>query len=154
MNKYVCSSSWANKKENRSLFSPLPQFSKALSEVYFPKYDILDGGVFERVTKLSRGIYKQIIDNPYYLPDERVAYTICIALGLSLGECSELLSLAGYSIYPLNANDDYRELLVKFVVNDNHNIAKCNETLKKNGFDDKNLLLGTLTKCNDLSLNV
>lgn len=53
------------KKENRSLFSPpLPQFSKALSEVYFPKYDISDGGVFERVTKLSRDIYKQIIDDP------------------------------------------------------------------------------------------
>lgn len=153
MNKYTCGSSWTNNNYNRSLFSNKPMFSEALANVYFPKYEIYDGGVFLRTTRLNKKIYSQIINNPTYLPDERVAYTICIGIGMSLGETAELLSLAGYSIYPLNANDDYRELLIKFIVTKKkRRIIECNEILKENGFNDKNLLLGTLNENNELSL--
>lgn len=133
--------------------SVLPTFSDVLVNYYFKKNGIFDGGIFERVTLISRNVYKKLCDDKNYIPDERLAYTICISIGLNLGETCELLSLANMSIIPKDGTDGYREMLVGFLVNRKKNIRTCNQLLKEAGYNDKEHLLGSLRSDCSLSLD-
>ena len=130
---------------NRASRRICPTFSSVLFEKFFPEAEIDNGGTFNVVTGLSRNIYKKLkIEN--YIPEERIAYTICISLGMSLGETCELLSLLNYSIIPADGDDVYREMLVKFIVNGVNYIPECNEELISAGFVDSKYLLGTVKR--------
>lgn len=122
-----------------------PTFSSVLFEKFFPEAEIDNGGTFNVVTGLSRNIYRKL-KNENYIPEERIAYTICISLGMSLGETCELLSLLNYSIIPADGDDVYREMLVKFIVNGVNYIPECNEKLISAGFVDSKYLLGTVKR--------
>lgn len=120
---------------NRKLNTEIPSFSQDVISLCEEK-GIRTGAEFERCTYLSRNIFSRLKNECNYVPDENAAYTICIALGLTVGESCELLRKARYSIIPYNGNDIYRELLVKMLANNYMYIPDCNKLLRKYGFKE------------------
>lgn len=121
-----------DQRYNKKLNTEIPSFSEDVISLCEQK-GINTGAEFERCTYLSRNIFTRLKNKKNYVPDENAAYTICIALGLTVGESCELLRKARYSIIPYNGNDIYRELLVKMLANNYMYIPDCNKLLRKYG---------------------
>lgn len=100
------------------------------------KAEIKTGNQFAFCTFLDRALYYKFKRDRYYVPEERIAYTICFGLKLSFAETCFLLNLGGLSIIPHTPYDRYRELLVEMLVKGNTYIPSCNEELKKLGFQE------------------
>lgn len=100
------------------------------------KEDIKNSTDFTFCTFVEQTIYYKLKKNRLYVPDERIAYSICFGLKLTFAESCYLLRLAGLEITPRNAYDKYRELLCKMLINGNTYIPSCNKELRKNGFQE------------------
>ena len=100
------------------------------------KEDIKNSTDFTFCTFVEQTIYYKLKKNRLYVPDERIAYSICFGLKLTFAENCYLLRLAGLEITPRNAYDKYRELLCKMLINGNTYIPSCNKELRKNGFQE------------------
>lgn len=104
--------------------------------------DIKNSYDFTFCTFVEQTIYYKLKSNRLYVPDERIAYSICFGLKLSFSETCYLLHLAGLDITPKNAYDKYRELLCKMIINGDTYIPDCNIELQKHGFP----ILGSKSK--------
>lgn len=100
------------------------------------KEDIKNSSDFTFCTFVEQTIYYKLKKNRLYVPDERIAYSICFGLKLTFAESCYLLRLAGLDIMPRNAYDKYRELLCKMLINGNTYIPSCNKELRRNGFQE------------------
>ncbi len=114
--------------------------------LYCEMKGIKNGSEFSFCTFVDREIYHRLKHNSDYIPTERIAYTICFGLKLTIAESSYLLSKARYTIIPTNPNDMYRELLVEMLATGKNYIPDCNKELKKLNFQ----LLGSLNKDGEL----
>lgn len=98
--------------------------------------DIKNSSDFTFCTFVEQTIYYKLKNNRLYVPDERIAYSICFGLKLSFSESCYLLRLAGLSIMPRTAYDKYREILCKMLISGNTYIPDCNIKLQKYGFPE------------------
>ncbi len=97
---------------------------------------ITSGQSFETSIYLGRNIYLKLKKDKNYIPSENAAYTICIALKLSLYETMNLLNKAGYSIMPRGKDDLYREVLIRMILDQFSYIPECNKELKNLGLQE------------------
>lgn len=104
--------------------------------------DIKNNSDFTFCTFLEQTIYFKLKNDRYYIPNERIAYSICFGLKLSFAESCYLLRLAGMDIIPRTAYDTYRTMLCEMLIKGNTYIPSCNKELRKYGYQE----LGSKTK--------
>lgn len=110
--------------------------------IYCTDRNIKSGTDFSICTFLDKNIYYRLKSDRNYIPEEKIAYSICFGLQLTFAEATYLLNKARMNMIPSTPNDMYRELLVQMLITGKTYIPECNKELEALGFQ----LLGSFSK--------
>lgn len=110
--------------------------------IYCNDRNIKSGTDFSICTFVDKNVYFRLKKDKNYVPEERIAYSICFGLQLTFAEATYLLNKARMNMIPSTPTDMYRELLVQMLITGKTYIPECNKELAALEFE----LLGSFNK--------